>query len=428
MNKEEFLNFVWKNELISGKSLKTENGLPLEIIHPGEQNFHAGPDFFNARIRLGQLVWAGNVEIHRHASDWNKHGHQRDPAYDNVILHVIHHFDAIISNSKGRQIHSLVVDRSDSLQARVEDLRKNESWLPCSNYANHVPDRVLKPWFNKLFAERMQHKTGAMSMFMSRYRNDREQALYMAMASGFGLPINSLPFEMLASGIPLALLLDLREDPNDLEALLFGHSGILQTVKKHNSYTRMLIRRYTQLKKVLPGHPLPPHLWKFLRIRPASFPTLRISQFASLIHTQFPLDADFIRAGSIKDIEERLIVSASEYWNTHYTFGKTSPYMIKKFGQHAVHNLLINVFKPFLKATQTTDLQNKVQTPEKELLLKLKAESNHIIKNWSKFGLSPSNAFESQALIQLYREYCSKKRCFDCQIGGELFRAIVYEE
>lgn len=417
MSKEEDLHFVWKHGLFIGKPLKTTNGLALNVIHPGAQNFHAGPDFFNARIRLDQLVWAGNVEIHRFASDWNRHGHQLDPAYDNVILHVIQYFDTEIKNSKGRQIQTLVVSFSDSLLDRAEELRKNECWLPCKRTITQVPDSILKSWLHKLSIERLEEKKAYITNLLIRYRNDREQALYLAMASGFGLPINSLPFEMLASGIPLPLLMELRDNPNDLEALLFGHSGILHTVKKHDPYTRSLVQRYAKLKKTLPGFSLPPHLWKFLRIRPASFPTLRLSQFAALIHTQFPWAENFIRARSISDLENKLLVYASEYWNTHYTFGSASPFLKKKFGRQAIHHLLINVFLPFLEVLQQADPNNRTSTLEQELINNLEAESNYIIKNWSKFGVSPSNAFESQALIQLYKGYCSKKRCLDCQIG-----------
>ncbi|MEN8201869.1 MAG: DUF2851 family protein [Bacteroidota bacterium] len=428
MHKEELLHFVWKKGLFPGKSLITTNGIELDVIHPGEENLHAGPDFFNARIRLGRLVWAGNVEIHRFASDWNKHGHQLDPAYDNVILHVIYHFDTIVRNSKGRQIPSLVVDRSDSFMERVDELRKNESWIPCSSYIHNVPARILKSWINTLSAERMALKVANVSRLLARPEYDRLQVLYLTLASGFGLPINNLPFEMLASGIPLSLLLEIRDNLNDLEAVLFGSSGLLHSVSYDEGYVHSLKHRYKHIMKEFPGKPVPEFLWKFHRIRPASFPTLRLSQFASLIHTQFPLDIDQIRTWSLSEIENKLKVNASKYWNTHYTFGRPSPFLIKKFGRQAATHLLINAFIPFLKACHEEDQKKRVFSAEHELFQNLEAESNHIVKNWIKFGLSPCSAFESQALIQLYKGYCIKRRCSECGIGRVIFGAEVHEK
>jgi len=417
MIKEELLHFVWKNGLFSAKSLITLEGTVLEVIHPGEQNFHAGPDFFNARLRLGRIVWAGNVEIHRHASDWNKHGHQLDPAYDNVVLHVVHHWDAIVRNSKGRQIQTLVVERSDALLERVEELKRKECWIPCGRNIAIVPEHMLKPWLHKLTEERLDLRTAHLASLLTRQVVEREKMFCLAVASGFGLPINCLPFELLVSGIPASLLHKLISDLHDLEALFFGRSGLLQTGRYQDSYTRSLIKGYNKFKNTLPCRPLPPHLWKFLRIRPASFPTLRISQYASFIHSHYPRMEDLIRTGSIADIERYLQVSASEYWNTHYIFERSSPFSIKWMGKQAIQHIIINVIIPCFLAIQRIENGINSVNNGKEILRELKTESNQIVKNWIKFGIKPSNAFESQALIQLYKGYCMQKRCDQCPIG-----------
>ncbi len=420
MNHEDRLQFIWKNRLVPGNSLKTTCGIDVEVIHPGEQNSHAGPDFFNARIKLGHMIWAGNVEIHHRASQWNHHRHHLDPAYDNVILHVIHHFDELTKNSKDRLIPTLVVDPDHSKILLHENQSTYENWLPCQSSISNVSKKSIEPWLETLYNQRSGQKVRHASHLLTRYPHNRDKALFLAMASGFGLPINSLPFEIMASGIPLPLLLEIKESLPHLEALLFGHSGLLIKTQKQDPYTISLLKRYDHLKKALPGRPVQPHLWKFLRIRPASFPTLRMAQFASLIHSHFPLDDDFIKIESIGEIEQRLQLNASEYWNTHYIFGKNSPHSIKKMGKQAIQNLIINAIIPHLRAIDRVDWRRYNASNEKEMLQEMRAESNHIIKKWIKFGVIPCNAFESQALIQLYNEYCKQKRCLDCRIGKNL--------
>ncbi len=417
MNHEARLQFIWKNRILPGSLLKTTCGLEVEVIHPGEQNSHAGPDFFNARIKLGPLVWAGNVEIHHRASLWNHHGHHLDPAYDNVILHVVHQPDDLAKNSKGRIIPTLVVDPSKLQITLHEDLSTYENWLPCHSSILNVSKKSLEPWLDTLYIERLSEKVRHATHVLTRFPHNRDKALFLALASGFGLPINRLPFEIMASGIPMPLLMDIKENLPLVEALLFGHSGLLNKSSKQDPYTSLLLKQYTRLKVALPGNPLPPHLWKFLRIRPASFPTLRLAQFASFIHSHFPLDEGLMNFESLRKIEQILHQSASQYWNTHYIFGKASPYSVKTMGSQAIQHLIINVIIPYLGAIDIVDHRTGILSNEKEKLMMMGAESNQIIKNWSKFGVKPNNAFESQALLHLYKEYCIPKRCNHCQIG-----------
>jgi len=417
MATEAYIQYIWKHILYCEKSLFTTCGLHLEVENPGEQNHHSGPDFFNARIRMGQMVWAGNVEVHVFASHWNFHGHHLDPAYDNVILHVIQHFDLDIKNSKGRFITSLIIDPLSLPAFHLEDMSINAHWLPCQNYIGDIHANARKKWFMHLYKERLEQKILHFTHIIHRCRGDREKALLIAMASGFGLPINRLPFEMMASGIPLSLLREIKDCLPNVEALLFGQSGLLQTPMNQESYTTSLLKRYALLKKAGTSNPLPPHLWKFLRIRPASFPTLRLSQFASLIHMHYPLYEKFMKYESLRDMEQWLDLKSSSFWNTHYTFKKPSPYSVKKMGQQAILNLYLNVLIPFMEAIQRSDQAHHSRIKHIRFLHKLTAESNHIIKKWSIFGIEPNNALESQALIQLYNTYCKKKRCIDCQIG-----------
>lgn len=417
MNHEARLQYIWKKRLLPENSLITTCGLEVEVKHTGDQNSDAGPDFFNARIKLGEIVWAGNVEMHCRASLWNHHRHHLDPAYDNVILHVVYQLDELTKNSKGRIIPTLVVDLSKLQITFHEDSSTSENWLPCSSSISNISKKSLEPWLATLYLERLSEKADHASHFLTRYPHNRDKALFLALASGFGLPINSLPFEIMASGIPLPLLMDIKEQLPLVEALLFGHSGLLNKASKQDSYSTSLLKHYSSLKKFLPGKPVPPHLWKFLRIRPASFPTLRMAQFASFIHSNFPLDETFMKNKSVGEIEQRLHLSASKYWNTHYIFGRRSPHSVKKMGKQAAQHLIINSLIPYLWGIDKIDRRKHTEKSKKEILFEMRAESNQIIKNWIKFGVKPNNAFESQALIQLYKVYCMQERCNQCQIG-----------
>jgi len=418
MASEEFLQFIWKHELFNRSNMQTTCGKSLEIYSPGEHNFHAGPDFFNARIRVDQLVWAGNVEIHSNASDWLKHGHQKDPSYDNVILHVVGSSDCEIRNSRGRRIHATVLKYPEYITSRYFMLRAHNNWLPCHQFIRKVSSVKLQHWITCLQTERLQLKTGRISRILIRQDLDREETLLRAMAAGYGLPINSLPFEMMVSGIPLQLLFDLRDSLPDLEAVLFGRSGFLHTGMIREPYVTDLMERLSRKSRSLKGDSVPRHLWKFLRLRPASFPTLRISQFASLIQLRYPLTDSLLSFASLPEIEQLLRVKASHYWDTHYIFGKCSPPSVKYMGHQAILTIIINVIVPFLHALGKTDHGKSAVPKATEILSEMEAESNKIIKNWINFGMIPRNAFESQAFIQLYNSYCKQKRCLDCQIGA----------
>jgi hypothetical protein len=426
---ERFIQFIWKHRLFSRKSLRTTCDLEVEVINPGEQNSHAGPDFFNARIRLGTLVWAGNVEVHRLASDWYRHGHHLDPAYNNVILHVVGEYDTDVCNTLGRRIHTLIPKYHENVLRRYDVLKRNESWLPCSAYISLVPTRKLYSWLSILQEERLTQKCLRIEQILcSSAKHNSDEALYRALASGYGLPVNTFPFEQLAKAIPFNRLIELRDSLPDMEALLFGQSGLLLPAKDMGPYPSALWQRFNELREGLTERPIPPYFWRFLRLRPPSFPTLRISQFASCIHHCFPLANSILDAGSITEIEQLFRSCASEYWNTHYLFGKSSPTLPKYPGEQFVATLMINVIIPYLSALEKDQKKNGVVIRAAEIMNQIKAESNHIIKNWASCGLKAQNAMESQALLQLYNVYCKQKRCLDCQIGADLIKTAFHEK
>jgi len=428
MAAENFIQFIWKHRLYSGKSLYTTCGQNLEVAYPGEQNLHAGPDFFNARIKLDQMIWAGNVEVHRRASDWYKHGHHLDPAYNNVILHVVGEYDTDVTNSLGRRIQTVVPEYHENLIQRYKVLKGSESWLPCTGYIKGVPIQKLNHWLSVLQAERIVQKGQRIEQILLDSNLSLDEALYMALAPGYGIPVNILPFELLAKRVPFSVLIEFRDSLWDLEAILFGHSGLLFPARTLGPYPMSLWNRYREHNALSIEKPIPRHMWKFLRLRPPSFPTLRISQFASLIHHRFPLAERILGTASLSEMEQILRAGASEYWTTHYLFGKSSPPLPKFPGEQFIATLLINVIVPFLFSLDKNRKRSSAGIRAGEILLQLKAESNQIIRKWGSIGIQANSANESQALLQLYNVYCKQKRCFDCQIGAESLKAAIHEK
>ena len=425
---EEFIKFLWKHRLGKGMRLHSTCGRELIVLCPGEPNPHSGPDYVNARVRMDALLWAGNVEIHLRTSDWYRHGHHIDPAYNNVILHVAGVHDSDTVNSLGRNIPTLVPAYPYSLLHRFQCLEKNAEWLPCSAYIHEVPENTLAAWLRKLQTQRLLAKSRHISEVLPEIRKHREKAFYLALASGYGLPLNSLPFELLAKGVPYQRMLHFRASLWDLEALYFGQSGLLYPARRLGPYPAALWDRYRELCAGRKEKTIPRHLWKFLRLRPASFPTLRISQFATTYHKHYPLFDTLIGTDTLAEMELMLRTTASEYWNSHYLFGKCSPSCPKFLGQQSVSMLMINVLAPFLHALGKQVPKSPAASRSREILAEMGSESNRIIRSWREYGICAQNAGESQALLQLFHVYCKQKRCLCCQIGIAILEAAFDEK
>jgi len=427
MAEEGLIKFIWKHRLYAGKPLFTSQGQKLEVLFPGEQNPHGGPDFLYSRIRIDDLLWAGNVEVHRIASDWYRHRHHLDPAYNNVILHVVENYDTDVTNSLGRRIPAMVAEYQAGLRKRYEILRRDESWLPCGEFMKSISKLRLKQWLHALGENRLFLKSHKLERILRDKDRDLDHALYRILAPGYGIPLNTLPFELLSNKIPPQVLIEHRDDLTDLEALLFGHSGLLSPARKLGTYPSTLWKRFTELNPALADKPVALHLWKFLRLRPPSFPTLRISQYASLLHHRYPLSDSLLEITSMGEMEQIFRVRASEYWTNHYLFGKASPPFPKYPGQQFISTLIINVIVPFLNLLHKDKGSDGAKQLAGEILRNLKAESNQIIRNWSIFGIMADNAMESQGLLQLYHYFCKRKRCLECRIGTEIVRDAIHE-
>jgi len=423
---EDVLHFIWKHGYQQLNQLKTTKGEVVEVISPGIHNFDSGPDFFNAKIKLNDTIWAGNVEIHVNASDLKKHKHEIDPSYDSVILHVVAKNDAEIINSKGQNLPTLEIPYPDKLEWELQRLLSTDSWIPCANELNRINPMPLQIWLSSLCIERIEEKTQQVNLWVEQANGSWEEAFYHSMARSFGLKINALPFELLAKSIPLKVLAKAKDNLFQIEALLFGQSGFLhQKDYAEDNYVIALKKEYDYQSKKHSLTPIGSDLWKFMRLRPVSFPTIRIAQFAMLVHKSSGLFSQMMEIEKPEEINKLLKVEVSDYWKTHYTFGKISASKTKTLGEDTVKVITLNTIVPFMFAYGIARDNQELKDKALILLEALKPESNSVVNGFEKLGIKANNAMFSQALIQLKAQYCDKKKCLFCHIGtGILLKRI----
>lgn len=417
---ESFLHFLWKNQSLTGISVINEDEQDIEILDAGEHNLNAGPDFFNARVRIEGTIWAGNIEIHINASDWIKHRHQDDPAYDSVILHIVYFNDCVITRANNQVIPTALIRFPGILWENYNALIQRNSWISCENRLQEITPVVHAQWISSIMVEKLSEKHNALKTDFRETASHMDDLLSRLIFRSFGLPINTLPFEMMASALPYTTILRAKGDILHLEALLFKASGMLHTVLPNDIYMQELKRESARYGSLLHGNELPEHIWKFLRMRPSSFPTVRIAQLATFIFKTYPLSEKLFKTPSLKELNDLIRVRASDYWNTHYLFGKESSKCIKYTGKDFSHRLIINGIVPFIFFYGKTINDQKYCEYAISLLEQLPSESNTIMKKWRKFGLKANNALESQGLLFLYKSYCKHKRCLTCQFGNHL--------
>ncbi len=418
--KENFLHFIWENKLFQTDTLWTQEGEPIQIIHPGRHNTHAGPDFFDARIRIGVTFWAGNVEIHLKASDWNKHGHQSDPSYRNTILHVVALDDAEVTTDLGAVIPVFLIKWPEWIAHNYEMLTKSHDWIGCASKLYQVDPFRIKFFLNGILIERLTAKVGEVTKVLDQTKDDWNETFYVLLARGFGLSQNSLPFEMLIRSLPQRILAHHIQSVFQLEALLFGQAGLLDDTLFSDDYVIKLKREYKFLALKYHLKPISGHLWKFMRMHPMNFPTLRIAQFASLLYLTQGLFSTVVDATNYEDLRKLFSLSASEYWDTHYRFNVLSGYKRKVFGSQIFHLVVINVLVPFYFLYGERQQQLFLKDRALEILENMPAEQNQWIRKWDSAGVVASNALESQALLQLQHSYCEQHRCLECTIGHKI--------
>ncbi|MGB1204971.1 MAG: DUF2851 family protein [Chitinophagales bacterium] len=420
---ENFLAYLWKLRLFEQNNLTSETGEKISILSVGTENTLSGPDFFNAKIRIDDTVWAGNVEIHQKASDWLKHQHQHDKAYDNIILHLVYEADIAIKRADESVIPTLALQNrlAPNLYRNYLLLLSDTKWIPCENLIHEVDDFTWLTWIDRLLIERLQQKTAPILQSLQQNQNSWEETFYQFVARSFGAKANAIPFELLAKSLPLVVLGKHKKQLFQVEALLFGQAGLLDKTFK-DEYPNKLKNEYLFLQKKFNLTPLSAHIWKFGGLRPPNFPSVRLAQFAALIHQSSSLFSKVLNTVKLKDYKDLFQVQISNYWQTHYVFDKLSKKRKKTLGQSALNSIIINTIIPimFVYGNQRDMLQFKEKPLQ--LLEEIAAEKNSIIKKWNALGISTKSAYDTQALLQLKNEYCKHQKCLSCVVGNKLIR------
>lgn len=422
---ESFLHYVWQHQMFDS-GLTTIDGQPVVVLKVGTQNRDAGPDFFNARVVIGGVEWAGNVEIHIRSTDWRRHHHERDAAYNNVVLHVVYEHDGEVMMANGKKPATLELKPflHPSLVANYESLiaPADPGTVPCGRRIGEVPGFILHSWLERLTVERLESKVEMVRRLNEESHGVWMQTCYWLIAHYFGGVVNALPFELLAKTTDQRLLARWCDDRRRIEALLMGQAGLLDGFFT-DEYPRALQADYEPLRSAAHLEPVDGALWKFYRLRPCTFPTVRISQFADLMSRTTNLFSSLLQMTDVKEMETFFGCEAAPYWNDHYLFDSESPKSgRKRMGRMQADIIIINAWVPLLFAYGCERGQQQYKDQAIGLLQQLKAESNAVIRRWQQAGISPDNAAESQALIQLDKNYCSPRRCIECRIGYQILK------
>ena len=420
--KEDFLHYLWKFKKFDVLNLKTCNGEEITIINIGQYLELAGPDFFNAQIVIGNQKWAGNIEIHLKSSDWYVHQHERDEAYENVILHVVWEHDTEIFRSNNTEIPVLELKNyvDTATIANYQSLISTKSWIFCEKQLISIPQFILSNWQERLFFERLERKSNPIFESLKLTNNDWETVLFCLLAKNFGLNTNGEIFLKIAKSIPFSVIRKESFEVENLEALLFGNAGLLDVEKEDNYFKDLkfryfyLLHKYQIEKKIV--EPV-----QFFKHRPDNFPTIRLSQLANLYFYRQNLFSKIITSTSVKAVYEIFEISVSNYWQNHYQFDKESPKKKKPLSKSFIDLIVINTIIPlqfaFAKSQGMEISEDLIQ-----LLSEVAPEKNAILDKFSSFGIKSKNAFETQSLLQLKNEYCNKSRCLECAIGIELMK------
>jgi hypothetical protein len=421
---EKLLHFIWKFRLFQQTKLQTTTGEILEIIQQGIHNQDAGADFQYARIKVGNTFWVGNIEIHTKSSDWYLHQHHEDAAYNNVILHVVYEKgNKEVLRQNGEAIATLELKGliNENTLARYEEISKGKTWIPCEAFFKSVDSFTVKNFLERLLIERLESKVEQINLMLQESDNDWENVMFQMIARYLGASINKEPFLLLAKSLPVKVWAKHQNDYLQIEALVFGQAGLLDE-KHDDEYPNQLRKEYVYLKRLHNLQSLPSHVWKFLRLRPSNFPTIRMAQLAALMFKEVKRFSLILETEDVKEIAKLFDVEVSAYWQTHYLFDKPSNRVNTHLGDSMKNVLLINAIAPVLFAYGKYKDNDVYCERALRLLENCEAESNSIITGWKKFEMIPSNAYETQALLQLKNEYCANFRCLDCAVGNKILQ------
>ena len=418
---EQLLHYVWKHKIFSLKELKTTTGQQVEVIDTGLANTDAGPGFFNAKLKLDGVLWIGNIEIHERSSDWFKHGHHADTGYNSVILHIASEIDTEISRSNGERIPQIQLICPEAVRTNYKELLETASYPPCYRIIPSLSPFTAHSWMSALQMERFEQKATLLNERLKRCQGNWEDAFFITLARNFGFGLNGDAFETWAHQLPFRAVDKHRNDLFQIEAIFFGQAGILEYSDGDGYYLR-LKKEYIYLQHKFELIPMNTSLWRFLRLRPTNFPHIRIAQLACLYHRAYGLLSRIMETETLQGVRDILKGGTSEYWLTHYTFGGSSPSRPKTLSNTSLDLLIINTVVTFLYAYGLHKGNPVLCARAGSFLEELKAENNYITRMWEQCGMKASNAADSQALIQLKKEYCDKKKCLYCRIGYEYLK------
>ena len=415
------MQYVWKHRLWRSEDMVTNTGKKVRVVDPGLLNTDAGPDFFNAKIEIDGHMWVGNVEMHYRATDWKRHHHDSDKAYDSVILHVVAKDDAPVRRTNGELIPQLVLEVSPQFNADYASLVGATIEVPCATKIKQVPHLTIVEWVEGLAFERLHGKVERIHQLLDSFNGSWEDVCYVTLARNFGFGINNDAFERLARRTPLRLLGKHSDSVLQIEALLFGQAGMLDAQKPGmDSYYNQLCTEYAFLSNKFQLTPMEKESWKLFRIRPQNFPYRRIAMLAQFIEGGFRMMNRILEAEGEKEMRALFEVELSGYWTKHYTFGKPNERATATLSRNSIDIILINTVAPLLYAYGELTGNYEMTDKAIKLLEDLRAENNSIVSHFVAYGIDCPDALTSQALVQLKREYCDARKCIYCKIGHHL--------
>lgn len=428
---EQLLHYVWKHKLFPLKELHTIDGMSVEVIDSGLHNNNAGPDFFNAKIKINGTLWVGNIEIHDKSSDWYIHGHDKNDNYNNVVLHVTGLTDANIKTANGNDIPQMILTVPENVCSHYRELLSKDDYPPCNNIIPELSKLMIHSWMSALETERLEQKTEAIKKRVDLCDGIWENALFVTLARNYGFGVNGDAFEQWGYNVPLHDVAHHRDNLFQIEAIFMGQAGLLelnsvtgkyQQKALNEGYFSKLRNEYLYLAHKFNLKPMDYNQWKFLRMRPQNFPYIRISQLANLYYERkFGLSL-LTECENVKQMQDLFNTHVTSYWETHYMFGSESDNNQKQISPFSLNLLMINTAIPMLFAYGKYKMDDSLCDKAFDFLEQLKAENNYIIRQWKQCGLSVVTAGDSQALIQLKKEYCDKKDCLRCRIGYEYLK------
>jgi hypothetical protein len=424
--REDFLQFVWLHRLYKQTTLKTNKGSILEVIHPGELNTNAGADFFNARIRTGDLVLAGNIEVHVKTSEWLKHGHQHNRAYDTIILHVVFEHDTDIEQNENNRVEVLELKPllSEHILEVYKHFQRSEKALPCAFAMTEVPETISFSWLNRMAVERLEHKMQDIETRFEQFNGDFLQTFFALLLRAFGFKVNSLPFELIASYLPLQVLLKHSNSNVQIEALLLGTAGMLEETFQ-DKYLRELQNEYSFLRDKYKLSQLSQEIFKYARMRPGNFPALRLAQLARLIYSQNNLFLQLEKLCDAKLLKKILDIELNDYWKHHYKPDGKAVEKHLALGKSSIESLMINAFAYFYFFYGKKLRKPEYQEHALSILEAVSFEKNQKTKKFELLCNGSRSGLESQGMIHLHDNYCIQKKCMNCAVATAVFKNRV---